>query len=173
MEAMRGLLRSQYQLEKWPDAVTNAKDLLTQKGLSTDDKVLANMAIAKSFQVAGQCETALQYFRTAASLTKSAYSAEARYQIADCLFHQNQLKDAEKASFEVINKSGSYEEWVTKAYLLLGDIYFAEKDYFNAKATFQSVAANAKIEDLRLQAQQKLAQVTAEENKSSKVDSTN
>ena len=51
MEAMRGLLRSQYQLQQWPDAVTNAKDLLNQKGLSTDDKVLANMAIAKSYQV--------------------------------------------------------------------------------------------------------------------------
>ncbi len=83
------------------------------------------------------------------------------------------MKDAEKAAFEVVNKSGSYEEWVTRAYLLLGDIYFAEKDYFNAKATYQSVAENAKIEELRLQAQQKLAQVTAEENKNSKVDSTN
>jgi TolA-binding protein len=173
MEAMRGLLRSQYQLQKWPDAVANAKDLLQQKGLSTDDKVLANMAIAKSFQAADQCETALQYFRTAASLGKSAYGAEARYQIADCLFHQNQLKDAEKASFEVINKSGSYEEWVTKAYLLLGDIYFAEKDYFNAKATFQSITENAKIEELRKQAQQKLQQVTEEEKKNSKVDGNN
>ena len=170
MEAMRGLLRSQYQLEKWPDAVENAKDLLTQKGLSTDDKILANMAIAKSFQTAGQCETALQYFRTAASLGKSAYGAEARYQIADCLFHQNQLKDAEKASFEVINKSGSYEVWVTKAYLLLGDIYLAEKDYFNAKATFQSIVDNAKVEDLRQQARQKLDQVVAEEKKGSKVE---
>ncbi|HEY8967735.1 MAG TPA: tetratricopeptide repeat protein [Puia sp.] len=169
MEAMRGLLRSQYQLEKWPDAVENAKDLLTQKGVSTDDKVLANMAIAKSYQVNNQCETALQYFRTAASLSKSAYAAEARYQIADCLFHQNQLKDAEKAAFEVVNKSGSYELWVTKAYLLLGDIYFTEKDYFNAKATFQSIVDNAKIEDLRQQAQQKLAQVIEEEKKNSKV----
>jgi TolA-binding protein len=170
MEAMRGLLRSQYQLEKWPDAVENAKDLLTQKGLSTDDKILANMAIAKSFQTGGQCETALQYFRTAASLGKSAYGAEARYWIADCLFRQNQLKDAEKASFEVINKSGSYELWVTKAYLLLGDIYFAEKDYFNAKATFQSIVDNAKVEDLRQQARQKLDQVSTEEKKGSKIE---
>ncbi|HVU55796.1 MAG TPA: tetratricopeptide repeat protein [Puia sp.] len=169
MEAMRGLLRSQYQLEKWPDAVGNAKDLLTQKGVSTDDKVLANMAIAKSYQANNQCETALQYFRTAASLSKSAYAAEARYQIADCLFHQNQLKDAEKAAFEVVNKSGSYEQWVTRAYLLLGDIYFSEKDYFNAKATFQSIVDNTKIEDLRQQAQQKLARVIDEEKKNSKV----
>ena len=173
MEAMRGLLRCQYQQQQWADAVANAKDLLGQKGLSTDDKVLANMAIAKSYEVGGDCATALQYFRIAAELTKSAYGAEARYEIANCLLKSNQLKDAEKAAFEVVNKSGSYEEWVTKAYLLLGDIYFSEKDFFNAKATYQSVAENSKIEELRLQAQQKLAQVAAEESKGSKVDSTN
>ena len=171
MEAMRGLLRCQYELQQWTDAVANAKDLLAQKGVSTDDKVLATMAIAKSYQVNGDCTTALQYFRSAAGLTKSAYGAEARYNVAECLFKGNELKDAEKAAFEVVNKSGSYEEWVTKAYLLLGDIYFAEKDYFNAKATYQSIVENAKIEDLRLQAQQKLAQVTAAEGQNSKVDS--
>ena len=172
LEAMRGLLRSQYQLQQWPDAVANAKDLLNEKSGSTDDKVLANMAIGKSYEASNQCESALVYFRTAAGLTKSAYGAEARYEIAHCLYAGNQLKDAEKAAFEVINKSGSYEEWVTRAYLLLGDIYFAEKDYFNAKATYQSIVENAKIEDLRLQAQQKLAQVAAEASKNSKVDST-
>ena len=172
MEAMRGLLRCQYELQQWTDAVANAKDLLTQKGVSTDDKVLATMAIAKSYQVNGDCTTALQYFRSAAGLTKSAYGAEARYNVAACLFKGNELKDAEKAAFEVVNKSGSYEEWVTKSYLLLGDIYFAEKDYFNAKATYQSIVENAKMEDLRLQAQQKLAQVTAAEGQNSKVDST-
>ena len=173
LEAMRGLLRCQYQLQQWPDAVGNAKDLLNQKSASTDDKVLANMAIANSFKADNKCESALQFFRIAAGLTKSAYGAEARYQIADCLFQAGQLKDAEKAAFEVINKSGSYEDWVTKSYLLLGDIYFSEKDYFNAKATYQSIIENAKIEDLRLRAQQKLAQVTEEEKKGSKIDSTN
>jgi predicted negative regulator of RcsB-dependent stress response len=52
--------------------------------------------------------------------------------------------------------------------LLLGDIYFKEKDYFNAKATYQSVLDNAKSEDIRQQAQQKLNQLPAEERQSSK-----
>ena len=173
MEAMRGLLRSQFQLEKWTDATDNAKDLLNQKGLSTDDKVLANMAIAKSYQNNNQCDQALQYFRTAASLSKAAYGAEARYEIANCLYQQNQLKDAEKAAFEVVNKAGSYEMWVSKAYLLLGDIYFKEKDYFNAKATYQSIADNAKIEDLRQQAKQKIAQVTEAETDANKTGGGN
>ena len=47
LEAMRGLLRSQYQLQKWTDAVANARELIAQKSSSADDKALANMAIGK------------------------------------------------------------------------------------------------------------------------------
>lgn len=169
LEAMRGLLRSQFQLQKWNEAVANAKDLLNQKSTGTDDRVLANMAIAKSYQASNQCELAITNYRTVVSLNKSAFSAEARYEIASCLFSQNRFADAEKAAFEVINKAGSYETWVTKAYLLLGDVYFKQKDYFNAKATFQSVIENAKLEDLRQEADRKLKIVEEEEKKDSKV----
>ncbi len=170
LEAMRGLLRSQYQLQKWSDAVANAKDLLAEKSAGTDDKVLANMAIAKSAQISNEYDKAITSFRTVASLSKSAYGAEARYEIANCFFAQGRNSDAEKAAFEVIKKSGSYEQWVTKAYILLGDIYYREKDLFNAKATYKSVVDNAKIEELRQEADRKLKQITEEEGKSSKVE---
>ncbi|MBO9631694.1 MAG: tetratricopeptide repeat protein [Chitinophagaceae bacterium] len=170
LEAMRGLLRSQYQLKKWSEAVENARELLNQKGIGTDDKTMANMAIAKSYQNNNQCDQAITQFRTVVSLSKSAYGAEARYEIASCLYAENRMKDAEKAAFEVINKSGSYENWVTKAYILLGDIYFKQQDYFNAKATFQSVVENARIEELRQEAQRKLDQTIIEEKKNSKIN---
>lgn len=169
LEAMRGLLRSQYQLQKWNEAVANAKDLLSQKSAGTDDKVLANMAIAKSYQANNQCELAITNFRSIVSMSQSALGAEARFEIANCFLSQNRLPDAEKAAFEVINKSGSYENWVTKAYLLLGDVYFKQKDFFNAKATFQSVIDNAKLEDLRQEADRKLKIVEEEERRESKV----
>jgi lipopolysaccharide biosynthesis regulator YciM len=79
------------------------------------------------------------------------------------------LSDAEKAAFEVINKSGSYDFWVTKAYILLGDIYFRQKDYFNAKATFQSIVDNTLDPTLKTEAQTKLSRVEEEDSKSSKV----
>jgi TolA-binding protein len=169
MEAMRGLLRSQFQLQKWGEAVANAKDLLAEKAAGTDDKILANMAIAKSAQLSDDCETAITSYRTVASLSKAAYGAEARYGIANCFYSQNKLSDAEKAAFEVIKKSGSYEDWVTRSYILLGDIYYKQKDYFNAKATYKSVVDNAKIESMRQEAERKLKDVTAEEASGSKV----
>jgi TolA-binding protein len=170
LEAMRGLLRSQYQQEKWTAAVENAKELTAAKGSSADDKSLANMAIAKSYQVSGQCDLAITNFKSVVQLNKAALAAEARYEIASCLYLLNKLNDAEKAAFETINKSGSYDYWITKAYILLGDIYFKQKDYFNAKATFQSVVDNTLNPELKGEAQSKLNQVIEEEKISSKVN---
>ncbi len=56
----------------------------------------------------------------------------------------------------VIKETGSYDFWVTKSYILLGDIFMQQKDYFNAKATYESVAKNAAIPELKNEAQQKL-----------------
>jgi TolA-binding protein len=170
MEAMRGLLRSQFQLQKWGEAVPNAKELLGLKAAGADDRVLANMVIAKAAQANNDYETAITHYRSVATLSKSAYGAEARYEIANSLYAQNRLPDAEKAAFDVINKSGSYELWVTKAYILLGDVYYKQKDYFNAKATYKSVMDNAKLEDLRQEADRKYRQVSDEEAKESKVE---
>lgn len=170
LEAMRGLLRCHYQQEKWTEALENAKELTAAKGSSTDDKSLADMAIAKSYQVSGEYDLAITNFKLVVQLNKAALGAEARYEIADCWFRVNKLPEAEKAAFETINKSGSYDYWITKAYILLGDIYFRQKDYFNAKATFQSVVDNTINAELKAEAQAKLTQATEEEGKSSKVN---
>jgi TolA-binding protein len=170
LEAMRGLLRCQYQQQKWADAVENAKELTAAKGSSADDKTLANMAIAKSYQVGGQYDLAINNYKSVVQLNKAALAAEARYEIANCWYQVSKLSESEKAAFETINKSGSYDYWVTKAYILLGDIYFKQKDYFNAKATFQSIVDNTINAELKGEAQAKLNTVIDEEGKSSKVN---
>lgn len=169
LEAMRGLLRSQYLQKKWSEAVDNAKELIAQKGASSDDKSLANMAIGKSAQIGGQYDVALNSFKAVVAVNKASLGAEARYEVANTWFMTERFPDAEKAAFEVVNKSGSYDYWVTKAYILLGDIYFKQKDYFNAKATFQSIVQNSLNAELKAEAQGKLAKVNEEEAKSSKV----
>ncbi len=169
LEAARGLLRSQYQLEQWVEATANAKELLLMKGANADDKLLSNMVLGRSAQKEGQYDLAISYYKAAAAGSKGALSAEARYEIANSQFSQSKWKEAEKSAFEVINKSGSYELWVTKAYILLGDIYMKQQDYFNAKATFQSVVENAAIPELKEEAQRKLNEATEAERTQSKV----
>lgn len=170
LEAMRGLVRCQYYNKQYTEAVNNAKDLLNQRGAGTDDKVFANLTLGKSAQENKNYTEAITYYKQVTTLNKAEYGAEARYAIATCQFLTNKLDDAEKTAFEVIQKSASYEFWVAKSYLLLGDIYLKQKDYFNAKATFQSVASASTITEIVTEAKQKLAQVEAAEQAASKIN---
>lgn len=169
LEALRGLVRSYYQTKDYTEANNIAKELLMMKGLSTDDKAITNLVLGKSLQASNDCEQAIAAFKNVASINKAAWGAEARYEIANCYYKLNNLQAAEKAGLEVIKITGSYDYWVARAYILLGDVYMQQKDYFNAKATYQSVAANATIPEIKTEAQQKLDNAIAEEKVNSKV----
>ncbi len=169
LEALRGLIRSYYETKDYTEANTIAKELLASKSISTDDKVIANLVLGKSLQVSNQYEQAIAAYKSVAAINKAAWGAEARYEIANCYFALNNLSAAEKAGLEVIKVTGSYDYWVAKAYILLGDVYMQQKDYFNAKATYQSVANNTTISELKTEAQQKLDKAVAEEKTSSKI----
>ena len=171
LEAMRGLLRCQYKLKNWNNAVTNAQELLLEKGIATDDKMMANLIIAKQSQDNNKLDEALSAYKQVISLGKTEYSAEANYRIAEIYFAQNNFKDAEKNAFDCIKKFGSYNYWLVKSYLLLGDIYFKQNDLFNAEATFKSIAENSTIAELKAEANKKLAMVIDEKNKVNKVES--
>lgn len=170
LEALRGALRCYYQLKDYAKASEAAKELLANKNAGNDDKALSNLVTATNHQLNGQFDLAIQSFRGVVSLNKGEWAAEARYQISKCYFDLNNYTQAEKAAFEVINKSGSYDYWVTKSYIMLGDVYFKQKDYFNAKATFQSVSENATNPQLKQEATDKLQMVIEEEKRNSKIE---
>lgn len=169
LEALRGLVRCYYQLKDYTKANDAAKNLLTKKGLSTDDKSVAFLVLGKSQQVSNDCASAITSFKSCAAINKAAWGAEARYEIASCQFSMNSLAAAEKSALAVIKETGSYDNWVTKSYILLGDIFMQQKDYFNAKATYESVAKNSVIPELKDEAQRKLDKAIEEEKTVSKV----
>ncbi len=167
LEALRGLVRCYYQTKDYTQANISSKELLARKGISTDDKSIGFLVLGKSQQVAGDCAAAIASFKSVAAINRSAWGAEARYELASCQFTQNNLAAAEKAALATIKETGSYDEWVTKSYILLGDIFMQQKDYFNAKATYESVAKNTTIPELKVIAQQKLdAAIEAEKSQS-------
>jgi tetratricopeptide (TPR) repeat protein len=169
LEALRGLVRCYYQLKDYAQANDAAKNLLTKKGISTDDKSIAFLVLGKSQQINNNCAAAITSFKSCAAINKAAWGAEARYEIAACQFSSNNLAAAEKSALAVVKETGSYDNWVTKSYILLGDIFMQQKDYFNAKATYESVAKNAAIPELKVEAQQKLDKAIEEEKTTSKV----
>lgn len=170
LEAMRGLLRCQFKAQKWADAAPNAQELLKENGIATDDRMMASLVVARNHQLNQELDQAITAYRQVMLTGKSEYSAEAQYRVAEIQFVQNKIADAEKTAFDVIKRNGSYEYWVTRSYILLGDIYFKQQDLFNAEATFKSIVDNATIEELKREASQKLDQVLAEKNRTNKVD---
>ncbi|QHS63082.1 tetratricopeptide repeat protein [Chitinophaga agri] len=169
--ATRGLLRSNYQLKHWDEVNSYAEILLSSSNISTDDQIIGHAYLGRAEQEGGNYDEAIKEYKIAAGLTKSEIGAEARYNLAYCLLQKNDLAGAEKAGFEVIKNTPGYEYWVAKAYILLGDVYSRQKDYFNAKATFQSIAENCQIAELKQEAKDKLAKAEADEKAASKIKS--
>ncbi|MEO6229730.1 MAG: tetratricopeptide repeat protein [Ferruginibacter sp.] len=169
LEALRGLVRCYYQLKEYGQANEAAKELLTRKGLSTDDRSIAFLVLGKSQQINNDCTPAIASFKSCAAINKSAWGAEARYEIAHCYLTANNYTAAEKAAMVVIKETSSYDYWVTSSYILIGDIFMQQKDYFNAKATYQSVSQNSAIPELKTAASEKLDKATADEKANSKI----
>lgn len=163
LEALRGLIRCYYQLKDYLVANNIAIELLSSKGISTDDKAIGFLVLGKSQQMSNDCSNAVASFKSCAAINKGIWGAEARYETAACYFSMDNFSAAEKAAMSVIKETGSYDFWLTKSYILLGDLFVKKKDFFNAKATFESVAKNASVVALKEEAQQKYNQVVAYE----------
>ncbi len=152
--AYTGLMRSNEKLDNHTDAAHFADTLLTLPDvpLATADE--AKLIQAHQLIAAGQ--SAASIYQVLQSSKNGAIAAEARYYAAADLLKAGKIKEAEDAAGKNIRLSAGNDYWVVKTYLLLGDILIQEKDYFNAKATLQSVVQNAKANDLKAEAQKKL-----------------
>jgi tetratricopeptide (TPR) repeat protein len=126
--------------------------------------------LRKTTSLNNEGDLAIGAYKQVIAAGKSEYAAESQYHITEIQLQQNKYADAEKSAFEVIKKFGSYDYWVTKSYVMLGDIYLAQKDLFNAEATYKSMVENATIAELKEEAQRKLNKVMEEKNKTNKVE---
>ena len=159
-EATKGLLRCAYKGEKWQEGAKVASLILEDKLSATDDIEMANMTLFHQHLLNADTITAIATLNKVIKTGHSIITAEAHFELAQLFLKQNKLALAEKTAFEMIKKQSAYEFWITKGYILLGDIYVAQKDNFNAIATYKSVAENATIEELKLLAVEKLKLLT-------------
>ncbi|MEJ7680581.1 MAG: hypothetical protein WKG06_22555 [Segetibacter sp.] len=61
--------------------------------------MMANMVIAKNYQLNNETDLATSTYKSVIALGKSEFAAEARYQLAYLLFQQSKLSEAEKGGF--------------------------------------------------------------------------
>ena len=73
-EAIKGLLRCQYKLEKWTEAAATAELILQEKGSSADDIIMSNMAIYQQSLIQKDTSKALAILQTVIKSNSSVYT---------------------------------------------------------------------------------------------------
>ena len=78
-------------------------------------------------------------YKQLSSEVKSAEGAESRYRVIEAEFKAKNYDQAEKMVYAFSDSKTPQNYWLAKAFILLGDIYMARQDSFQARATYQSV----------------------------------
>ncbi|MEI6817952.1 MAG: hypothetical protein WCL14_15195, partial [Bacteroidota bacterium] len=103
-------------------------------------------------------------FKTLIKITESEMSAEARYDLALIQFNKKDYKKSIEVVNDLIKMVPSYDYWIAKGFILLGDDYLMQEDAFQAKHTWQSILDNYEGEDLKAIAQQKIDDLKKKED---------
>ena len=170
LASLAGQLRSCEKLNDCEKILVVAKKVLNSPVI---DKDLAN----ESHLVAGRCYMMEENFSEAktellivAKRTNSEMTAESKYLLAMIEFSQTSYKESQKLIFEIQKQNPSYDYWIAKGFILLGDNYLAQLDTFQAKETYKSILENFEQQpsypdNLKEIARQKLSSIViAEEN---------
>jgi len=83
-------------------------------------------------------------------------AAKAQYYTGVSLLDQGKTQNAVTAFVRVLNVYQTYDEWVAKSYLKLGDAYLAMNDKNKAKEMYRTVLANHRGDEYAKEAQRKL-----------------
>jgi TolA-binding protein len=167
--AYTGLMMSSFSTDQYSDAAAYADTLIAFPGISEDAMQDALLYKAKSLQQLNKNDEVLPIYTRLDTAKNSTTAAESRYHIGEIYLAQGKLKEAETAANESIKKSAGNDYWIVKSYILLADVLTKEKDYFNAKATLQSIIKHTKIPELKAEATKKLDAVKEEEKAKSKL----
>jgi TolA-binding protein len=137
-----GQLRCYDRMGDCSRSVAAATKVLSADGLPKDLQNEAQLITARCQLTAGEFTTAKETFTILVKRTNSEITAESRYSLAFIEYKQMNYKEAQKLALEVQNQVPSYDYWVAKSFILLGDCYLAQKDTFQAKATYKSIYEN-------------------------------
>ena len=164
VESLRGLVRSFYHLHDWEGGSVYAEQLL-KLDASPDDQAYSNLVIGYQEQNNQLFDLSSSYFNKVLNSSSTLLKPEAAYQFSFNTYKLGDFNSAEKITVSLLDKYGSDEYWNTKCYILLGDIFIAEKDYFNARATLKSVTENTTSPELKAEAFEKLNKLSELERK--------
>lgn len=141
--ATLGLLRAYYDGGDYQKARATATDLQGLAGATANATNTALLYQGKAdFKLGNLDQAATELAATVAAAPSDVTGAEAQYTLAEVLFKQKKYDAAITQAFKVNSNYSAYELWQGRAFLLLADVYTAQRDIFQARATLNSVIDN-------------------------------
>ncbi|TDN39223.1 tetratricopeptide repeat protein [Hymenobacter sp. UV11] len=141
--ATLGLLKAYYDGGDYAKARATATDLSTLAGATANATNTALLYQGKAdFQLGNLDQAATELAATVAAAPSDVNGAEAQYTLAEVLFKQKKYDEAITEAFKVNSNYSAYEQWQGRAFLLLADVYTAQRDIFQARATLNSIIDN-------------------------------
>ena len=176
--AMLGQIKSASFLGKLDECAAVSARYINSTVSSKDGLIEARFNLGKFYLRENKTDSAIIEFQYVIKETKSVWAAESKYYLAKIMFDKNQLKDAKTHIFELSDNYSNYEYWVAKGYLILADMYTNDKDYFQAKATLQSLLDNFEGKEITDAASEKLKRIiemeeSIEKERKSKLNQSN
>jgi tetratricopeptide (TPR) repeat protein len=162
-------MKSSFNGGKINESALYADSLLSLQGISAETINDALLIKANSLCVNKKPADALPIYKQLSSNKNGEVAAESRFHIAEIYFAQDSLQKAENAANETIRQSAGYDYWIVKSYILIADLFIKQNDYFNAKATLESIVKHTKITALKQESMDKLEEVKKLEKQKSKL----
>ena len=147
LDARIGIMRCQYRLTNYSEAIAAAQMVLENKDIPAERTRETQFILAHSYREAKDLDKALAEYRKVAKEVSSVEGAESKYYIIEILMRQNKLKEAEDEVLDFIGKNTPHQYWMAKSFILWSDIYLARNDDFQAIHTLQSVIDNYESKD--------------------------
>ncbi|PIA82287.1 hypothetical protein BFR04_11040 [Gaetbulibacter sp. 4G1] len=164
--AQSNLMKTNYQLENYSDAVSYAEKVLTNSKIDNKIKSDAHIIIARSAIKTGDEDRAKTAYAKVEKVATGEMAAEALYYNAYFKNKEGKHAASNKSVQKLAKDFSGYKYYSAKGLVLMAKNYYALKDAFQATYILESVIENfAEFDDVVEEAKTELRQIKAEEAK--------
>jgi TolA-binding protein len=170
--AWAGLMESHFMLNKYDSAEFYANTILERGNVNANAQNNALLYLGKSAYAKGELDEAVDHFLNALNTAKDENGAEAQYLVAEIMHKKQQHKQSIETLYNLNSNFSAYENWLGKSFLLIADNYVAMEEFFQARATLNSVIEKSPDQQIVEKAKNKLLLIKEKEIKSQNIEKT-
>ena len=165
IQALEGAMECSYKLNDYDGAIARGNELAAIKDLGQKQTNYMNYVVGMSCFKKGEYVEAIAKLDACAKKDRTETGAEAAYHEVLANYKTGNLDATEETVFYISDNYSSYSYYVAMSFVTLSDVYVAKGNYFQAKATLQSIIDNYPGGEPKSLAEERLAAIEKEELK--------